>query len=144
MKRLYVTAVSLLLLAAKRIWNHRLLMLCLLLGLTTAVAILSSIPLYADASQNRILQGELTESGTYLPPFSFMWRYVGVWNGNLSQADYEPIDTYLKEQAADIIRLPAEQTIRHISTDKARLFPGQGSAFNENELLLWMHMPSFK
>ena len=82
-------------------------------------------------------QGELTEAGIYRPPFSFMWRYVGTWNGNLKQEAYQPVDNYLKEQAADIIGLPPEQTIRHISTDKMRLFAGQGSSFNENEPLLW-------
>jgi hypothetical protein len=76
---------SLLSLAARRLWNQRLLMLCLLLGLVAAVGLLSSIPLYADAAQNRLLQGELedtdatseTESATARPPFSFLWRYTG-------------------------------------------------------------------
>lgn len=137
MKRRFNTTLSLLLLAAKRIWNHRLLMLCLLIGLITAVGTLSSIPLYADAAQNRILQGELTETGTYRPPFAFMWRYVGSWNGSLNQDAYQPVDSYLKEQAANIIGLPIEQTVRHVSSDKMRLFAGQGSGFNENEPLIW-------
>ena len=69
--------IALLIIAAKRVWHHRLLMLCLLAGLIVAVGLLSSIPLYADAVHNRLLQGELTEAGTYRPPFSFLWRYVG-------------------------------------------------------------------
>jgi putative ABC transport system permease protein len=137
MKRQLNTTLSLLLLAAKRIWNHRLLMLCLLIGLVTAVAILASIPLYADAAQNRILQGELTEAGTARPAFAFLWRYVGDWNGSLTQAAVQPVDTYLREQVADIIGLPAEQTIRHVSSDKMRLFAGQQSGFDEDESLLW-------
>ena len=55
---------SLLIIAARRVWNQRLLMLCLLAGLIVAVGILSSIPLYADAVQQRLMQGELTEAGT--------------------------------------------------------------------------------
>ncbi|MBK8899789.1 MAG: ABC transporter permease [Anaerolineaceae bacterium] len=137
MKRQLNTTLSLLLLAAKRVWNHRLLMLCLLIGLVTAVSILTSIPLYADAAQNRILQGELTEAGTTRPAFSFLWRYVGTWNGSLTQSAVQPVDTYLREQAANIIGLPAEQTIRHVSSDKMRLFAGSQSGFNENEPLLW-------
>ena len=61
--------------AAKRLWRHRLLMLCLLVGLIVAVGLLSSIPLYADAVHNRLLQGELTEAGAYRPPFSFLFPY---------------------------------------------------------------------
>lgn len=60
---------SLVVIAARRVWNHRLLMLCLLAGLVAAVGILSSIPLYADAVQQRLMQGELTEAGTHRPPF---------------------------------------------------------------------------
>jgi hypothetical protein len=71
----FLAAVSL---AARHLWNHRLLMLCLLIGLTVAVGLLSSIPLYADAVNNRLLQGELTEQGRRLPPFAFVWRYIGM------------------------------------------------------------------
>ena len=65
-------------------------MACLPLGLVAAVGLLSSIPLFADAAQNRLLQGELenadsayeTEAGAARPPFSFLWRYIGAWHGN--------------------------------------------------------------
>ena len=56
-------ALSLVPLAARRLWSQRLLMLCLLLGLVAAVGLLSSIPLYADAAHNRLLQGELGSGG---------------------------------------------------------------------------------
>jgi hypothetical protein len=55
--RLLLSQFSLTVIAARRLWNHRLLMSCLLAGLITAVALLSSIPLYADAAQNRLLRG---------------------------------------------------------------------------------------
>ncbi len=128
---------SFLILAAKRLWNHRLLMLALLLGLIVAVGIMSSVPMYADATQNRLLQGELTEAGTHRPPFAFMWRYVGVWNGNISLDEYAPVDEYLSERAADVIGLPSQQIIRHVSSDKLRLFAAGESQFEENAPLLW-------
>jgi putative ABC transport system permease protein len=123
------TLLSLLPVAARRLWNHRLLMGCLLAGLLAAVSLLASIPLYADAVQNRLLQGELTEAGTHRPPFAFLWRYVGAWHGDVSWAQYEPINTYLTEQAPGVIDLPLDeqlgggQTIRHVSTARLRLFP---------------------
>ncbi len=140
--------LSLFMLAARRVWHQRLLMLCLLLGLVTAVGILSGIPLYADAVQNRLLQGELTESGTYRPPFAFLWRYVGAWNGDITWEAYQPINDYLTEQAPRIIDLPfdaqigsaQDRTIRHVATPKLRLFPGEEADFNQNEPLLWANV----
>lgn len=124
-------------LALRRIWKQRVLMLFLLAGLVTAVGLLSSIPLYADAVQNRLLQGELTEAGTYRPPFAFLWRYIGAWNGDIAWADYTPIDEYLSRQAPGVIDLPADRQIRHVATAKLRLFPGPESGFSRDEPLLW-------
>lgn len=129
--------------AARRLWNHRLLMGCLLAGLLAAVALLASIPLYADAVQNRLLQGELTEAGTHRPPFAFLWRYVGAWHGDVSWEQYGPINTYLTEQAPGIVDLPLDeqlgggQTIRHVSTARLRLFPVGEGAFSQAEPLIW-------
>jgi putative ABC transport system permease protein len=140
--------VSLFSLAARRLWNQRLLMLCLLLGLVAAVGLLSSIPLYADAAQNRLLQGELenddtasdTEAATARPPFSFLWRYIGAWHGNVSWEEYGPINAYLTGQAPGIVDLPLETRVRHVATDKMRLFPGEEAAFVPDEPLLWVSL----
>jgi putative ABC transport system permease protein len=130
---------ALLIIAARRLWNHRLLMLCLLAGLVVAVGILSSIPLYADAVQHRLMQGELTEAGTHRPAFSFLWRYIGTWNGNIDQEKYGPLDEYLSQQAANTIGLPLSMVVRHVQTDKLRLFPAAESQnFVGREPLLWM------
>jgi putative ABC transport system permease protein len=140
--------LSLLSLAARRLWHQRLLMLCLLLGLVAAVGLLSSIPLYADAAQNRLLQGELedagvdaeTEASSARPPFSFLWRYVGAWNGNVAWDAYAPVDTYLVEHAPGVIDLPVEMQVRHVAADKMRLFPGEDAAFVPDEPLLWVSL----
>jgi putative ABC transport system permease protein len=139
------TILSQLSLAAKRLWNRRWLMLCLLLGLVVAVGLLSSIPLYADAAQNRLLQGELanpdttsdTEVATSQEPFSFLWRYIGAWHGNVSWDKYLPVQQYLTEQAPATIDLPLKTQVRHVATDKMRLFPSAGAAFIPDEPLLW-------
>jgi len=137
--------LSLFTLAGRRLWNQRLLMLCLLLGLVAAVGLLSSIPLYADAAQNRLLQGELeeadasagTEAGIVRPPFAFLWRYIGAWHGNVTWEAYRPVDTYLTDQAPAIVDLPLETLVRHVATDKMRLFPSEDAAFVPDEPLLW-------
>jgi hypothetical protein len=135
---LFSTLFSTIILAVKRLWNHRLLMLCLLVGLAVAVALLSSIPLYADAAQHQLLQGELTEAGTFRPPFSFLWRYVGTWHGDVAWDDYLPGDEYLSQQAADAVGLPLDAAVRHVQTANLRLFPaGDDSGFVADEPLLW-------
>jgi putative ABC transport system permease protein len=107
--RFLFTFLSLFPVAARRLWNHRLLMSCLLVGLVTAVGLLSSIPLYADAVQNRLLRGELTDAGTYRPPFAFLWRYVGAWHGEIDLERYGPINEYLTRQVPAVIGLPLDE-----------------------------------
>jgi putative ABC transport system permease protein len=136
---LFSNFFSLLIIAARRVWHHRLLMLCLLAGLIAAVSILSSIPLYADAVQHRLMQGELIAAGTYRPPFAFLWRYIGAWNGNIDQKEYGPLDEYLSRQAPDTIGLPLSTLVRHAQTDKLRLFSAaEAQTFSGREPLLWM------
>ncbi len=132
--------LSLFTLAARRLWSQALLMACLMVGLVAAVGILSAVPLYADATQNRLLQGELTESGSFRPPFAFMWRYIGAWNGDITVDAYRPANAYLSEQAADVIGLPLQQIVRHVSTLKLRLFPGTQTGFAGGEPLMWANL----
>lgn len=135
--RFIVTVLSLFVIAAKRLWHQRLLMLCLLAGLVVAVGLLSSIPLYSDAVNNRLLQGQLTEAGTYRPPFAFLWRYIGAWHGEIGWDEYGPVNEYLSQQADGIVGLSADSQIRHVSTAKLRLFPDDDSAFADDAPLLW-------
>ncbi len=134
----FVSAIlTLFLVAAKRLWHQRLLMLCLLVGLIAAVGLLSSIPLYADAVHNRLLQGELTEAGTYRPPFAFLWRYIGAWHGEIAWDEYTQVNQYLTSQSRDVIGLPEEIGVRHVSSPKLRLFPAESGAFVDDDPLLW-------
>ena len=136
---MFFNLLSLLVIAARRVWNHRLLMLCLLAGLVAAVGILSSIPLYADAVQLRLMQGELTEAGTHRPPFAFLWRYIGTWHGNIARETYQPVDEYVSQQSATAIGLPLAMQVRHAQTEKLRLFPAaEAQDFTGREPLLWM------
>ena len=144
--RLLATFFSTLLLTAKRLWNQRLLILCLLVGLIAAVGSLSSIPLYADAAHHALLQGALrdletvsgVQTGTYQPPFAFLWRYVGAWQGDIDWDRYAPVDEYLSQQAANIIGLPLDSLVRHVKTGNLRLFSSADSeAYAKREPLVW-------
>ncbi|HEY4721031.1 MAG TPA: ABC transporter permease, partial [Anaerolineae bacterium] len=136
---MFSNLLSLVIIAARRVWNHRLLMLCLLIGLIVAVGLLSSIPLYADAVQQRLMQGELTEAGTHRPPFAFLWRYIGTWHGNIDRDKYQPLDEYLSQQSPAVMGLPLALQVRHVQTDKLRLFQASETQdSNGREPLLWM------
>jgi putative ABC transport system permease protein len=132
---------SALLLAARRLWNHRLLMLCLWVGLVAAVGLLSSVPLYADAAHHQLLQGELTEAGIHRPPFAFLWRYVGAWHGDADWDTYTPADEYLSQQAVSVVGLPPISMVRHVQTANLRLFPAtDAQGFATDEPLLWTYL----
>ena len=100
-------------------------MLCLLLGLVAAVGLLSSILLYADAAHNRLLQGELDpqgrgrgragwQSGGGPSPFSFLWRYIGAWNGNVTWDRYAPGRRLPGRAAPAVVDLLGTQ-VRHVA-----------------------------
>ncbi|MBC7237947.1 MAG: hypothetical protein H5T69_19055, partial [Chloroflexi bacterium] len=57
--------LSILLVAFKRLWNNKGLTACSIIGLMTAVALISSIPLYTDAANFKVLKEQLStdESG---------------------------------------------------------------------------------
>jgi putative ABC transport system permease protein len=135
--RILFNLFSLITLAARRLWNQRLLTACLLLGLVAAAGLLSSIPLYSDAAQNRLLQGQLTDAGTYRPPFSFLWRYAGAWHGAITWENYLPANEYLTAQATSIVDLPLDEQVRYVSSAKLRLFPAKDAAFVPDEPLIW-------
>jgi putative ABC transport system permease protein len=47
------------------------------------------------------------------------------------------VNAYLTEQAPAIVDLPLDTQVRHIATDKIRLFPSEDAAFVPDEPLLW-------
>jgi putative ABC transport system permease protein len=112
-------------LALRRLRANLGLSLVSLLGLTTAVALIMSIPLFSDAINHRLLREQLrkmSETGNR-PPFAFMWRYVGAWYGGIKLDQYTPEDQYLTKVAPSVIGLPLQQTVRYVKTDNFRLFP---------------------
>jgi putative ABC transport system permease protein len=110
--------------------------LSLLLGLTMAVAVSVSIPIYADAVSYRVLNDRLYGSGANeqgtrrLPPFSFLFRYVGSWHGFLEWEETRQIDEYLSGQAAAMLGLPQKGLVRHFKTDRMRLFADKNAIYD--------------
>ncbi|GAB4580179.1 MAG: hypothetical protein Fur0022_29180 [Anaerolineales bacterium] len=108
----------------KRLWAQRGLTFATLIGLVVAVALITTVPLYADAVSYRILTEELsTQSANIVrPPFAYMYNYVGSWKGGLEWDAIQPLDTYLREDAARTLGLPQMLFTRHVETDNFRLY----------------------
>jgi putative ABC transport system permease protein len=126
-----MNAISVVLIALKRLWNNKLLTLCSIVGLTAAVALISSIPLYTDAANFKVLKDELSsiEKGRVRPPFAFMYRYIGAWHGAVGIESFDPVNQYLAASVPGVIGLPLDKRTRYIKTDNFSLFPASEAAY---------------
>jgi putative ABC transport system permease protein len=103
------------------------LVLALAAGFIVAVALVVSIPLYADAVGYRILRAELQPDaeGTTRPPFALMFSRSAANNNRIPIDQYEKADRYFVEAAPRDLRLPVDVMVRYATTDKMRLYPAQ-------------------
>jgi putative ABC transport system permease protein len=126
----------------KRLWAQRGLTLVTLIGLTIAVALITTVPLYADAVNFRMLQERLGNQAERRgrPPFAYLYNYIGVWHGSIQWEDILPLDEYLQERGARALGLPAELVIRHVETDRYRLFPSGSEGYDEERSLGIIHL----
>jgi putative ABC transport system permease protein len=98
--------------AAKRLVAQRGLALATLLGLVTVVALIMSIPLYAEGVYYRVLsEGLFSDTPRYRgqavrPPVSLLFRYVGAFSGPLEWLDVAALDDYLTGPVYRDLRLP--------------------------------------
>jgi putative ABC transport system permease protein len=115
--------------AIKRLWSHRGLAICLAVGLIAAVALSVAVPLYADGVNYNLLNAALsqTTAQSRRPPFSFIFHYVGAWNGSIEVEQYRPVDEFMQNQVAAVIGLPLSENAggvtRYVSTDNLPLYP---------------------
>ena len=121
------------LVAAKRLWNNKGLTLCSIVGLITAVALVSSIPLYSDAANFRLLEEKLSggrgEPERARPPFVFIYRYIGAWYGAVEIEDFDPVNEYVTESVPALIGLPLETSSCYVQTENFSLFPASEAEY---------------
>lgn len=140
---------SILVVTGKRLLAQKGLALAITIGLTVAVALAVSLPVYSDAVNFRILTTELNTvpgSGGQIArrsPFAFMFRYVAGVHKALKWSDIGPLDTYLHGSASNQVGLPRKFIVRYLATDNLKLFPGSDSAFSDSkESLGWVNIGS--
>lgn len=112
------------------------LVLALLAGFVVAVALVVSIPLYADAVGYRILRTELTpdSEGNTRPPFSLMFSRSAANNNPIAPDQYKTTDRYFVEAAPRDLGLPVDVMVRYATTDKLRMYPATVTDTSGQEL----------
>lgn len=111
--------------AVKRLLAQPLLSLATIVGLTVAVALVLTIPIYSESVAYRILTERLTEGPDRInrPPFSFMFSYIGSWNQPVNWEDIGGLDRYLREKGGEELGLRTTRIVRHLETQNFRLYP---------------------
>ena len=109
----------------KRLIARPLMSCAIIFGLSISVALMMSVPLYAEAVNFRLLQERLanqTERNNR-PPFAYLYNYVGAWNDPIEQPDVLDITEYLMGPASDQLGLDNLERVVHYETGDFRLFP---------------------
>ncbi|MEM7032521.1 MAG: ABC transporter permease [Chloroflexota bacterium] len=109
----------------KRLLRHPVLTLATILGWVITIAIVMTIPLYAEAINYKILLNELQEQAetTRRPPFAYRYSYLGSLREPVEWEAVEPLDSYLYNEAGRALGLPQRQVISHFETNTYKLFP---------------------
>ena len=124
--------------AIKRLLAQPLLSLATIVGLTVAVALVLTIPIYAESVAFRVLTERLTEGPDRInrPPFSFLFSYIGSWNEPINWEATTDLDRYLREQGGSELGLESTLIVRHLETQNFRLYPaGETNYRDENRSL---------
>jgi putative ABC transport system permease protein len=143
MLRLLRTLGAVFTIAAHRLWASRWLSLAAVVGLTAVVGLALSVPLYADAVYHRTLltsiaDAQIDQQGVRRPPFTFMFRYAGKYNGALDWQGIAPVDQYMTNAVPAALGLPRTLLVRSFETRLGQLFPVTDTAYlDQREPLLW-------
>ena len=132
---------AILVVTVKRLISERWLALATAFGLVISVALVTSIPMYADAIHYRVLLEKLSGEGYgFRPPFAFMYRYIGDWSGYVSWEDVEPLDEYMNRRAVYDIGLPEQAPmVRYLASANLQLYPREEGIYKDTDRALgWM------
>ncbi|MCY4145758.1 MAG: FtsX-like permease family protein [Chloroflexi bacterium] len=129
---------AVLVVAVKRLLAQPLLSSATMIGLTVAVALVLTIPIYAESVAFRVLTERLTEGPDRInrPPFSFLFSYIGSWNKPVNWEAIADLDSYLREKGGAELGLQTTRLVRHLETQNFRLYPaGETNYRDENRSL---------
>ena len=134
----YLRSRAVVIVAIKRLLAQPLLSLATIVGLTVAVALVLTIPIYSESVAFRVLTERLTEGPDRInrPPFSFLFSYIGSWNDPVNLEATHDLDQYLREKGGAELGLETTLIVRHLETQNFRLYPsGETNYRDENRSL---------
>ncbi len=135
--------ISIFIIAVRRLWSARWLALASAVGLVAVVALALSVPLYTDAVYHRVLltniaDAQIDQQGVRRPPFTFMFRYAGKFDGAVDWGNITAVDRYLTDAAPGELGLPRKLLVRYFETQLGQLFPITDTAYSgQREPLIW-------
>src|SRR5687767_10951291 len=111
-------------LAVNRLIAQPFLSIITILGLTVAVALILTIPVYSESVAFRVLSERLSSRSddSNRPPFSYLVNFIGSWNTPIDWETTEALDTYMRDQAATDLGLSKTMLVRHFETMNFRLY----------------------
>jgi hypothetical protein len=98
--------IDLLLFTIERLRKHYVLVFWALVGLSTATTLSLSLWLYVDAVNTGLLTSSLSN-----PPYAFRFRYLGAWNGNITNDDVNSATAAVQNTFTGIIGLPTSRVV---------------------------------
>ncbi len=112
----------------RRLLSHAGLVLAVWAGFTLAVALVVSIPIYAEAAGYRILLAALAKAGAQdpLPPFSLTFSYGRANDPPISWSRFLQVDRLAANLPATGIALPVHRAVRYAATDQFTLLAAEG------------------
>ncbi|HOU13816.1 MAG TPA: FtsX-like permease family protein [Anaerolineae bacterium] len=128
---------------AKRIIAQPGIVVATTLGLVIAIALMMSIPLYADAVYHRIFLENVANSAggaeaENIPPVTYLFRYDGSINGATEWEKIQPVHTYLTTQAGAELGLKQQFVVSYFGTDPFGIYANAESLFKDNRTpLVW-------
>ena len=126
---------------AKRITSQPGLILATILGLVIAIALMISIPLYADAVYHRIFLKNIANpdlSTNGVPPLTYLFRYDGSIYDSVEWEDIVPLDAYIRTRAGADLGLPQQFVVNYFTTDPFGIYADAESAFKDvSTPLVW-------
>ncbi|GAB4517587.1 MAG: hypothetical protein OHK0046_24290 [Anaerolineae bacterium] len=100
----------------ERLLLYRVLVFWVLLGLSSATTLALSLVLYVDAVNTNLLSSQL---GT--PPYAVLFRYLGSWEGNISEDDVTSASAAIQEGYRAMFGLPTERQVRFVRSTPWRV-----------------------
>ncbi len=133
MMRYYLRTRAIFVVAVKRLLAQPLLSLATVVGLTVAVALVLTIPIYSESVAFRILTERLTDGPDRInrPPFSYLFSYIGSWNQPVNWEAITDLDRYLRDKGGSELGLKTTRIVRHLETQNFRLYPADETNYRD-------------